>query len=108
MLEIAVGRIPEVEPKRFYVLSADIEDHGHTGGCLGCAALASHARATKPHNNECRERTRAIIETLTGKARMNAYKERVAETASRRKKKSSSGKRCRRCADGTRERREDG
>ena len=30
---IVVERAPEVEPKRFYVSSADIEAHGHTGGC---------------------------------------------------------------------------
>ena len=36
--------------------------------------LASHGKATKPHD-ECRERIRTIIErTLTGKARMNATK----------------------------------
>ena len=76
-----VERAPQVEPRRFYVLSADIEAHGHTGGCSGCAALASHGKATKPHNDECRERMRTIIErTLTGKARMNAYKDRIAET----------------------------
>ena len=69
------------EPRRSHVLSADIEAHGHTGGCPGCAALASHGKATKPHNDECRERIRTIIErTLTGKARMNAYKDRIAET----------------------------
>ena len=69
--EVVVERIPE----KFYVLPADIEAHGHTGACLGCAALASHGRARKPHNNECRERIRTIIErTLTGfEARMNAY-----------------------------------
>ena len=67
-----VERAPEVEPRRFCVLSADIEAHGHTGGCPGCAALASHGRAAKPHNDECRERIRTIIErTLTGTARMN-------------------------------------
>ena len=76
-----VERAPEVEPRKFCVLSANIEAHGHTGGCPGCAALASHGRATKPHNDECRERIRTIIErTLTGKARMNAYKDRIAET----------------------------
>ena len=63
------------------VLSADIEAHGHTGGCPGCAALASHGKATKPHNDECRERIRTIIErTFTGKARMNAYKDGIVET----------------------------
>ena len=67
---IAVERAPEIEPRRFYVLSADIEAHGHTGGCPGCAALASHGRATKPHNDECRERIRPIIErTFNGKSK---------------------------------------
>ena len=81
MLRIVVDKTPEVEPRRFYVLSADIEAHGHTGGCPGCAALASHGTATKPHNDECRERVRTIIErTLTGKARMTAYKDRIPET----------------------------
>ena len=78
---IVVEIIPEVEPSRFYTLSADIEAPGHTGGCPGCAALASHGRATKPYNDECRGRIRTIIErTLTGKARMNAHKDRIAET----------------------------
>ena len=63
---IVVEKAPEVEPRRFYVLSADIESHGHTGGCPGCAALASHGKATKPHNDGCRERIRTIVErTLT-------------------------------------------
>ena len=30
---IVVESAPEVEPRRFYVLSAGIEPHGHTGGC---------------------------------------------------------------------------
>ena len=67
--------------RRFYVVSADIEAHGHTGGSPGCAALASLGRAIKPHDDECRERIRTIIErSLTGKARMTAYKDRIAET----------------------------
>ena len=85
-----VERGPEVGHRRFHVLSADIAAHGHIGGCPGCAALASHGKATKPHNDECRERIRTIIErTLTGKARMDAYKDRIAETE-RVKEKSSS------------------
>ena len=44
---IVVERTLEVEPRRFYVLSADIDGHGHTGGCPLCAAQASHGRATK-------------------------------------------------------------
>ena len=76
-----VEKAPEVEPRRFHVLSADIEAHGHTGGCPGYAAHASHGKATKPHNDECRERTRTIIKrTLTGKAKMSANKDRIVET----------------------------
>ena len=45
------------------------------------AVLSSHGTATKPHNDECRERVRTIVErTLTGKARMTAYKDRIPET----------------------------
>ena len=86
--KIEVERAPECEPIRFHVLSADIEAHGHTGGSPGCASLASHGRVTKTHNDECRERIRTIIErTLTGKARMNAYKDRIAETERVKEKK---------------------
>ena len=36
---IVVERAPEVEPRRFHVLSADIAAHGHTRGCPGlCSA----------------------------------------------------------------------
>ena len=81
------------------MLSADIEANGHTRGCPGCAALASHGRAAIPQNNECRERIRTVVEgTLTEKARKKAYKDRVAETQRvTESKKSSSRRRCRRC-----------
>ena len=55
---IVVRSIPEAEPRRLYVLSADIEAHGHTGDCPGCAAPASHA--IQSHNNEPRESIRTI------------------------------------------------
>ena len=71
---IVVERAPEVEPRRFYVLSADIEAHGHTlEAAQDCAALASHGKATKPHNDECRERISTIVErTLTFGSRLCA------------------------------------
>ena len=76
-----VERAPEVEPRRFYVLCADIEAHGYTGGCPGWAALESRGKATKPHDDKFREIIRTIMErTLTGKARMNVYKDRISET----------------------------
>ena len=103
---IVVQRAPEGEPRIFYVLSADIEAHGHTGGYPG-AAVASHGRATKPHNDEFRELIRTIIErTLTGKARMNAYKDRIAETERVKERKRARVERgAGMCAYGTREQR---
>ena len=82
---IVVEREPEVEPRRVYVLSANIEAHGHTGSCIErtrlCSASHRKGKATKPRKDEFRERVGTIIErTLTGKARMNAYKDRIAET----------------------------
>ena len=59
----------------------EVERHGHIGSRLGYALLTSHAKATKPRKDEFRDRVGTIIErTSTGKARMNAYKDRVAET----------------------------
>ena len=46
--KIVAEKPPEVERRRFYVLSADIEAHGHIGSCSGCALRASHGKATKP------------------------------------------------------------
>ena len=46
----------------------------------GHELLASHGKATKPRKDEFRKRVGTIIErTLTGKARMNAYRDRIAE-----------------------------
>ena len=45
--------------------------------CIACKKKISD----KPHIDECRERTRTIIErTLTSKARMNAYKRKRARS----------------------------
>ena len=38
----------EVESRRFYVLSADVEAHGHMGSCPGYALLTSQGKVTKP------------------------------------------------------------
>ena len=72
---IVVGNSLEVQRRRVYVLSADIEAHGHIGSCLGYALLASHGKATKPRKDEFRKRPGTIIErTLTGEARTETYK----------------------------------
>ena len=92
---IVVERAPDVEPR---------EAHGHTGCCPRCAALASHGKATKPHNDECRERIRTIIERIsTGNARMNAHEKRIAETERVKERKRIRVERGRGCAYGTRE-----
>ena len=78
---ILVENSQEVERRRFYVLFADIEAHEHIGGCLGFAFIASHGKATKPREDEFRERVGMIIgRTLTGQARMETYKDRIGET----------------------------
>ena len=46
---------PEVEPRRFDVLSADIEALRHTGGRPGCATLESNGKAAKSHDDGCGE-----------------------------------------------------
>ena len=68
---VQIERIPEAEPRRFYVLSADIEAHGHTE-VVGLCRAGFAWKSDKPHN-ECRARIRKI-RTLTGKARMNVHK----------------------------------
>ena len=80
----------EVERRRFYVLFADIEAHGHMGSCQGYALLASQGKVTKPRGDEFRERVGTTIEkTLTGEARIDTCKDRIVETASPGEEKSS-------------------
>ena len=59
---------------------------------VGRGALASRGKALQPRSNECRERIRTIIErSLTGKARFNAPKDRVAKTKRVNEKKKERG-----------------
>ena len=50
--KIVVERYPEVEPRRFCMLSADIEAHGHTGGCSGCTVDRGGADVPMEHGSE--------------------------------------------------------
>ena len=78
---IVFERAPEVESRRFYVLSADIEAHGHTEELSRMRSACIAWKSAAHPNDECRERIRTIIErTLTGKARMDAFPDRIAET----------------------------
>ena len=70
----------EVEHRKLYIVYAGTEAHGHIGSCLGYALLTLHGKVTKPRKDEFRERVGTIIErTLAGEARMETYKDRMAE-----------------------------
>ena len=92
----AVERNPLIEPRRFCVLTADIEAHSYTlkisGWCSNGIACKSdkttQQRMSRTNQKNCER-------TLTGKARMNAYKDKSRpHIASVREEKSWSGKRC--------------
>ena len=62
----------EVECRKFYVWSVNIEAHEHMGSCPGYALLTWQGKATKPRKDEFRERIGRIVErTLAGEARMD-------------------------------------
>ena len=85
---IVAEKSPEVERRRFYVLFVDIEAHGHMGSCPGYALLTLHGKASKSRQDEFRERVGMISErTLTGEARMDTCKDRIAETQRVRERK---------------------
>ena len=69
---IVVERAPEVDPRRFYVSSADIEAHGHIG-IAWKSDKTTQQRMPRTNQNYHWEK-------LDGKARMNAYKNRFAKT----------------------------
>ena len=69
---IVVKKPREVERRRFYLLSTDIEARGHMGSCPGYALLTSQREATG-----FRERIGMTISA--GEARMETYKDRIAE-----------------------------
>ena len=86
-----IKELLDVECRKFYVWSVNIEAHGHMGSCPGYALLIWQGKATKLRKDEFRERIGRIIErtlagearmerTLAGEARMKTYKDRIAET----------------------------
>ena len=69
---VVVEKPREVERRRFYVLSTDIEARGHMGSCPGCVLLTPQGEATG-----FRERIGTTI--LAREARRETCKDRVAE-----------------------------
>ena len=96
-----VERIPEVDPGRFFVLSPDIEARGRTGRCPGCAALhntsikTTQQRMSRMNHNDRREN----LEGKSKDERMQRQSRKDRESEGQ--KKSSSRKKCRGCAYGT-------
>ena len=75
-----VKEILDVERRKFYVLHADMEAHGHMGSCPRYALPTLHGKATKPRKGEFRERVGRIIDrSLAREARMETHKDRIAE-----------------------------
>ena len=72
MPRLVVEKPREVERRRFFVLSAEIEARGHMGSWPGCALLTSQGEAIG-----FRERIGMTI--WAGEARRETYKDRVAE-----------------------------
>ena len=50
----------EVECRKFYVVYANIETHGHMGSCPRCASFILDGKAAKPRKDELRERVGRI------------------------------------------------
>ena len=74
MSRIVAEKPREVERRRFYVLSMDIEAYRHVGRCLGCALLTSQEEAAKSCGNEFRERIGTTVEIiLAGEARREKH-----------------------------------
>ena len=68
MPRIVVEKPREVERRRFYVLSTDIEASGHVGSCPGIRVAYIAGRSDK------------IVRTLAVEARIETYKDRIAES----------------------------
>ena len=70
----------EVQHRKLYIVYAGTEARGHIGSCPGNALLTLHGKETKPRKDEFRERVGMIVEReLEGEARMQTYKDRIAE-----------------------------
>ena len=77
------AQIKEKETRGFYVLKADVDKYGPTGGCPGCAMVMitgkthSEDGSVVPHNDTCRERMlRMMLEDSERKDRALAFQKR--------------------------------
>ena len=87
LLRVLAEKPLEVERRKIYVLSADIEAQRHMGSCPGYALLASQGKVTKLRRDEFRKRVGTTIEKTSGEARIDACKDRIAETQRVREKR---------------------
>ena len=54
--------IREAKPRRIYIVKSDLDKYDYTPGCKGCIA-ANRGQVSVPHNEQCRLRIEAKIET---------------------------------------------
>ena len=53
----------------------DVEDYGHTEGCVACTMVLLHGRTEIPHDDRCRLRMAELLaETEKGRARLEAQR----------------------------------
>ena len=73
--------IPEVmilppQQRRMYVTKKDVEQYGHTEGCVACTMVLLKGRTEVPHNDQCRMRMAELLaETEKGATAIGSCKE---------------------------------
>ena len=78
--EERVNKRIEAVPKAFRINHGDLVKHGFTDGCPQCAYNAAHkkSKAGVSHTTACRKRMlEALMDTPEGRARLEAYEEKV-------------------------------
>ena len=71
--------------RKLYILRKDLEKHGFTPGCLGCASVRNGTQPQLPHSDECRQRIMKEVEkTDDGKKRLQQAEERANEYLAKR------------------------
>ena len=65
-------------PRKVYLKPRDFAEHGYTPGCRGCEWLETGNGQRQNHNQECRERMEALLESdVEGAQRLKEAKERT-------------------------------
>ncbi len=75
---------PEIEVRVAYIYRGDIDKHGPTPRCPGCAAALKGGKYRAKHTDECRKRFEELIgQTEEGRKRFDAARERKLDEVTR-------------------------